>query len=194
MGVSDALDDKAVLARYLRQGREALLWKADGLSDYDVRRPLTPTGTNLLGLVKHVATCAAEYFGLVFDRPFPGELPPVDADPLADLWCPAHESRDDVLAFWDAAWVHADATIEALPLDATGSVPWWRDPNDVTLHRILVHMAVEVARHAGHADILREGVDGFAGLREGIDNLPDGTDWPVHVDRVERAARLSLPT
>ncbi len=61
---------KAELSRYLQEGRDAILWKMEGLSEYDVRRPLTPTGTNLLGLVKHLAGVEAEYFGVVFNRPF----------------------------------------------------------------------------------------------------------------------------
>lgn len=182
-------DQKAVLVRYLDQLREAWLWKLEGVDDLDVRRPLTATGTNLLGLTKHVAACAAEYFGLVFDRPFAGELPLTDDDPLIDLWCPAAESRADVLDLWDRAWTHAHATIEALPLDAAGCVPWWGDRGAVTLHQILVHMNVELARHAGHLDVLREGVDGFVGLRPGVENMPDETDWPAHVARVEQAAR-----
>jgi hypothetical protein len=51
-------DPKDDLHRYLKAGRDALLWKVDGLSEYDARRPMTPTGTNLLGLVKHVASVA----------------------------------------------------------------------------------------------------------------------------------------
>ena len=54
---------KEYLHSHLRWIRQALLWKLDGLSDYDIRRPLTPTGTNLLGLVKHLATWEARYFG-----------------------------------------------------------------------------------------------------------------------------------
>ncbi|WP_229053416.1 DinB family protein [Aeromicrobium sp. Leaf350] len=187
-------DAKAHLTLYLTQVREALLWKLEGLDDYDVRRPLTPTGTNLLGLVKHVAACAADYFGLVFDRPFPGDLPLSDDDPLIDLWCPAEETRADVLDLWHRAWAHADATIAELPLDAPGRVPWWGDRGEVTLHRILVHMNVELARHTGQVDILREGLDGFTGMRADVDNMPDDVDWPAHVERVEQAARLSRST
>ena len=51
--------------------REALAWKLDGLCDYDIRRPLTATGTNLLGLVKHAAVSGSRYFGEVCGRPFP---------------------------------------------------------------------------------------------------------------------------
>ncbi|RYJ05118.1 MAG: DUF664 domain-containing protein, partial [Actinomycetales bacterium] len=83
---------KDVLHRYLTRGREALTWKLDGLTEHDARRPLTPTGTNLLGLVNHTAVCAAEYFGVTFDRPFEGPLPDVDADPHADFVVPADVS------------------------------------------------------------------------------------------------------
>jgi hypothetical protein len=67
---------KADLLRYLQDGRDALLWKLDGLSEYDIRRPLTPTGTNLLGLVKHIASVELGYFGDTFGRPFFDEEPP----------------------------------------------------------------------------------------------------------------------
>ena len=63
-------DEKSTLHGYLRSGREALMWKLEGLSDYDIRRPLVPTGTNLLGIVKHVCSVGVGYFGEVFDRPF----------------------------------------------------------------------------------------------------------------------------
>ena len=85
MPVTDPKDD---LRRYLQRGREALLWKLDGLSEYDVRRPLVPTGTNLLGLVKHVASVESGYLGETFGRPFPEALPWLDdgAEANADMW------------------------------------------------------------------------------------------------------------
>jgi hypothetical protein len=187
-------EPKAALHRYLTVAREALLWKLDGLSEYDVRRPLTDTGTNLLGMVKHVASLAAGYFGDTFDRPFPEPLPwfADDADPNADMWATPDESRADMLGLWDRAWAHADATIEKLPLDAIGHVPWWpADRRAVPLHRILVHMVAETNRHAGHADIVRELIDGAVGLRLGNDNMPgvDGGYWTAYRQRLEAAAR-----
>ena len=189
-----SLDAKDDLHRYLRSAREALLWKLDGLSEYDVRRPLTATGTNLLGLVKHVASVDVGYFGECFGRPFPEPLPwfDDDAEPNADLWVPAGDSRDDVIGQCRRAWAHSDATIEALDLDAVGRVPWWpEDRRDVTLHRLLVHMLAETHRHAGHADIVREMIDGSAGLSEGNENLPGETPqwWDAYRARVEQAAR-----
>jgi uncharacterized damage-inducible protein DinB len=189
-------DPKAELHRYLISGREALLWKLDGLSDYDVRRPLTPTGTNLLGLVKHLAAVELGYFGETFGRPA-GDLPDWytdDDDPNVDMWATEDESRDEILALYRRAWAHADATIEALPLDAVGRVPWWpADRAETTLHRILVHVIAESHRHAGHADIVRELIDGAAGLRKGNENLPseDEAWWREHRARVQRAAEAA---
>ena len=189
-------DAKATLHRYLQLGREAMLWKLDGLSEYDVRRPLTPTGTNLLGLIKHLASVEFDYFGVVFGRPHDEPLPWMadDSEPNADMYAAVDESRDDVLGLYARANAHADATIEALDLDAEGRVPWWPDDvNPVTLHRILVHMATETHRHAGHADVVRELIDGEVGYRPAAPNLPEGgTDWwSGYVARVEATARAA---
>ena len=188
-----AADQKADLHRYLRAGREALLWKLEGLPEYDARRPLVPTGTNLLGLVKHLAGVEAGYFGAVFGRPFPEALPWFDegAEPNADMWAAPGESRDDVVGLYRRVWAHADATIDALGLDAAGRVPWWGERGEVTLQLVLVHVVAETHRHAGHADIVRELVDGAAGLRAGNTNLPpeDAACWVEYYDRVEHAAR-----
>ncbi|MEU2040517.1 DinB family protein [Nocardia niwae] len=144
-------DPKADLHRYLRYAREAMLWKLEGLSDYDVRRPMTPTGTNLLGLVKHLATVELGYFGDTFSRPYDEPLADHDfqADPTADMWATAEQSREDIIGFYRRAWAHADATIDSLDLDAEGSVPWWSEQHQtVTLHQVLVHVTTETHRHA----------------------------------------------
>lgn len=185
---------KAVLHRYLQAGREALLWKLDGLSEYDARRPLTPTGTNLLGIVKHVASVEVGYFTGVFGRPCPVDLPwfAADAGPNEDMWATDDESRGDIVGLYHASWRASDATIEALDLDAPGCVDWWpEERRNVTLHLVLVHMVAETHRHAGHADIVRELVDGGRGLRAAVSNLPDLDEagWVAHRDAVERAAR-----
>jgi hypothetical protein len=190
MSASDPKDD---LHAYLRRSRDALLWKLEGLSDYDVRRPLVPTGTNLLGLLKHVASVALGYFGETFDRPSGISLPwfEDDAEPNADMWATADESREQIVDLYQRAWAHADATIEALPLDAIGHVPHWPEHrSEVTLHRILVHMLAETDRHAGQADIVRELIDGAAGLRADSDNLAPGdvTWWTGYRDRLEEVA------
>ncbi|MFE5842228.1 DinB family protein [Streptomyces niveus] len=191
------LNAKADLLRYLQASRDALLWKLDGLSEYDVRRPLTPTGTNLLGLVKHTAGVEIGYFGEVFGRPFfeVGRVPGWygdDAEPNADMWATVEESREEIVGLYQRVWAHSDRTIDELTLGAGGHVAWWREgQRDVTLHRILVHVIAETDRHAGHADIVRELIDGNAGLRKGNENLPwdERTAWETHHRRLENAAR-----
>jgi uncharacterized damage-inducible protein DinB len=189
-------DSKADLLRYLRSGREALLWKLDGLSEYDVRRPLVPSGTNLLGLVKHVAGVEAGYLGEVFGRPFNEPLPWLedDAEVNADMWATPDQSRESIVELYQRVWVHSDATVDALALDAVGRVPWWPDGrSEVTLHRILVHMIAETHRHAGHADLDRELVDGATGLGKENDNMPPGDQawWMSYRKRVEDAAQAA---
>ncbi len=189
------MDDPAKddLHHYLQQGREAVLWKLDGLDERDLRRPLTPTGTNLLGLVKHLAGVESGYLGLVFGRPFPEPLPWAedDAEPNADMWATAGESRADVVDLYRRVWAHGDATVAALPLDAPGEVPWWRpEARAVTLHRVLAHLVAETHRHAGHADVVRELVDGSTGHRREHSNLPQGDAawWAAHRQRLQDVA------
>ncbi|WP_021596558.1 DinB family protein [Actinomadura welshii] len=187
-------DPKADLRLYLQAGRDAMLWKLEGLSEYDVRRPVTPTGTNLLGLVKHVASMELIYFGDTFGRPS-GEAMPwfaEGAETNADMWATADESRAEVIGLYRRAWAHSDATIGALALDAIGRVPHWPDErSETTLHRIMVHMIAETDRHAGHADIVRELIDGSVGLRPANDNMPssDKAWWEDYRARLERVAR-----
>jgi uncharacterized damage-inducible protein DinB len=188
------VDDKAILLRYLRAGRAGLLAKLDGLGEYDAHRPLTPTGTSLLGLVKHVASVELEYFSGVFGRPH-GRVLPWSADGAeadADMWATAEQTREEMIELHRFSAAHSDATIEALPLDAVGEVPWWPpERRRVTLQQILVHVCVETARHAGHADILRELLDGTAGQRPDDPNLPRRTaeEWAEYRARIEAAAQ-----
>lgn len=188
------LDVKADLHVYLRGARETLVWKLDGLGEYDIRRPLTPTGTNLLGLVKHNAGMEVLYFGEVFGRTPDVSLPWLsgDAEPNADMWARPEETRERIVELYRSTWEFADATIDELPLDALGRVWWWED-GSVTLHRVLVHVTAETQRHAGHADIVRESIDGSAGFLSGYDSLriSDPTSWKAFHDRIEEAARLA---
>jgi hypothetical protein len=173
--------------------------KLDGLAEYEVRRPRTRTGTNLLGLVKHLAGVEIGYLGDTFGRPFPGppgwlEDAAFTADPDIDMFAAADETRAEIVDLYRRAWSHADATIAALPLDATGRVPHRPEERaTVTLQHVLVHVLADATRHAGHADILRETVDGVAGLRAVGDSLPstDPAFWAAHVARVEAAARAA---
>lgn len=185
------LDVKEELHGYLRGARETLVWKLDGLSEYDIRRPLTPTGTNLLGLVKHSTATHLGYFGDVFGRSsdaakarFGG-----DAGPAAEFWATANESRDEIVDGYRDAWAFADETISDLALDAVGHVWWWGDAA-VTLHHILVHVTADTQRHAGHADIIRELIDGSVGMLQGVDNLHirDRAEQQRFRDQVEAEA------
>jgi len=186
---------KRTLHRYLRRHREALVWKVRGLPERDQRWPATPTGTNLLGLLKHCTVVEAGYLGDVFGRPVPDApawLTEEPSDPLADLYATAEESPVELLALHERVAAHADATVEELPLDGLGHVPWWGEQGEVTLHQILVHLLAEYARHAGHADIVREGIDGLVGMAVGSENLPeDGVDWAAHVARLRDLAEGS---
>ncbi|WP_327089247.1 DinB family protein [Nonomuraea sp. NBC_01738] len=178
----------------LRRDREALLWKLDGLSEYDARRPLTATGTNLLGLVKHVATVEARYFGEVFDRPSPEPLPRWQDSDGSDQWAAEDETRDQIIEFYRRTWEHSDATINKLPLDAPGHVPWWSEPSpNMNLFAVMIHVLSETVRHAGHADILREGLDGRTGLRAEHERQIDEEARAAHRAKLERAARAAAP-
>ncbi|MGH1553685.1 DinB family protein [Streptomyces sp. L7] len=175
----------------LRRDREALLWKLDGLSEYDARRPLTVTGTNLLGLVKHVATVEARYFGEVFDRPSPEPLSRWQDSDGSDLWAAEDETRDQIIAFYRRTWEHSDATIDELPLDAPGHVPWWPEPyTNTNLFAVMVHVLGESIRHTGQADILREGLDGRTGLRPEHEQPIDEEARAAYCTKIEQAASL----
>lgn len=182
-------EPKATLHRYLRVQRDQLVAKLDGLGERDLRWPMTPTGTNLLGIVKHVASVQLEYLGEVFGRPAGRALPWLGegSEMNADMWATADETTAEILDLHRFSAAHGDATIEALDLDSPGLVPWWPPHRQrVTLHQILVHVTVETARHAGHADIVRELIDGTAGNG----NLPDQTaaEWSAYRARLEQAA------
>lgn len=189
------LDPATALLHYLQGARGSLLWKLEGLGERDLRLPRTPTGTNLLGIVRHCANVEIGYFGPTFGREWPEPDHPLfvseeayDADPQADWWVPAAVTAADVADFYRQVWAFCDETVAELPLDARGVVPWWpEDHRDVSLHRIVVHVISDVTRHAGHADVLREGIDGGVGLVAGSTNMPD-VDWPSYVARLRAIA------
>jgi uncharacterized damage-inducible protein DinB len=188
--MAELTDPKSVLHHYLRQARDDLIWKLDGLSEREARMPRTSTGNNLLGVVKHCLNVEAGYFGATFGREFPaaGELVPIQAyddDPQADWYAREDETKDGLIDLYRRVAAFADETIEQLPLDATGRVPWWRPERaEVTLARILVHVIYDVARHGGHADIMREQYDGEVGWQQASPNVPDGYDWPAYVAKL----------
>ncbi|WP_444950585.1 DinB family protein [Micromonospora ureilytica] len=192
--MADLSDAKAALHDYLRENREDLIWKLDGLSEREARLPRTATGNNLLGALKHCLNVEAGYFGPTFGREFPtpDELVPMaafDEDPQADWYAREDETKDGLIDLYRRVGAFADQTIEQLPLDAPGQVPWWRPGRrDVTLQRIIIHVTCDLARHAGHADIMREQHDTAIGLRRDNTNIPDDYDWPAYVSKLTKLA------
>jgi len=136
--------------------REAVLWKLEGLDDEQLRRPMVPSGTNLLGLVKHLAGVEYQRFGQTFGR----QTEPLETDPVADMNAGPDETTDGIIGFYCRACAAADQVIDELDLDDQGTA-WFGE--QVSLRRVLVDMIEETARHAGHADILRELLDGATG-------------------------------
>jgi len=189
------IDDfaKEYLHSGLRKIREVMLWKLDGLCEYDIRRPLTSTGTNLLGLVKHQTLSESRYFGEVFDRPFPESLPRWDDLEArgADMWATEHDTREEIIDRYRRVWEHSDATVTALAIDSPGYVPWWPRPN-VKLFNVMVHILTETSRHAGHADILREQLDGSTGTTaEYASSQRDAAFWEAQRAKIEQAAKAA---
>ena len=197
--MGDMRDPKTVLQHYLHSSRDALIWKLDGVSEREARLPRTASGNNLLGILKHCLNVEAGYFGVTFGREFPspGELVTLDAyaqDPQADWYAREDETAEQLIDLYRRVGAFADETIEQLPLDAPGRVPWWRPGRqDVTLQRIVVHVIYDLARHAGHADILRESHDGALGWDRSSTNVPDDYDWPAYVAKLTDLADRFAP-
>lgn len=192
------MTEAEILQRYLQDQREALLWKLDGVSEFEARRPLTASGTNLLGLVKHVATMEIGYFGEVCGRPNAAPTPWIEpsAAPNADLFATAEQSREWVEDLYRTAWAATDQTIAELGLDGAALVPWWGEKiRYTTVRRLVVHLIAETARHAGHAYILREEIDGAAGLYPGVENLPEESPawWAEYRATVQSVADEFAP-
>lgn len=188
--MADEFDLKAELHRKLQAGRAGLLSKLEGLSEYDLRRPMTPTGTNLLGLVKHLAGVEYGYLGATFGRPPPEPIPWVEDGSIwqnADMWAKPEESSAYLIGMYERACTHGDRTVAELDLQARGRVAHWpEDRRDTTLGVLLVRMVAETAQHAGHADIVRELIDG----RPGPDHaeFDDETWWREYVATIQAAA------
>jgi uncharacterized damage-inducible protein DinB len=181
---------KRALLQYLRDARAALLSKLDGIDEHDRRRPLTGTGTNLLGLVKHLVGVELGYFGDSFGRPGTESLPWfADASVWdgADMWATEEESSEYLVGLYRSAWELSDATIEELDLATPASVPWWpEERRDTDLATLLVRVLDDTARHAGQADIVRELIDGRGGSDQ--ESFGDHERWRRYVERIEAAA------
>ncbi|MEP7023071.1 MAG: DinB family protein [Actinomycetota bacterium] len=185
---------KEELHSKLKASRAGLLSRLDGASEYDRRRPMTPTGTNLLGLVKHLAGLEYDYLGESMGRPAAETLPWIEDGSIwdgADMWARADESSDYILGIYQRACAHADGVITDLGLDAPGSVAHWPEAHrQTTLGFLLIRMVAETAQHAGHADVIRELVDGKGGPDQ--DTL-DQAAWQKYLAQVQAAADAFAP-
>jgi len=177
------------LQRYLQEARDAVLHGLDGLSEYDARRTMTPTGTNILGLVKHLIGIETGYLGECLGRPSPIRLPWNEDGSVwegADMWAREDEDRDYLVGLYRQSWSYADAAIAELPLNTPAEVSWWsEDRRATTFGHLLVRVVAETAQHAGHVDIVRELIDGTTGSDTA------GTAeaaWHVHRTRLQAAA------
>ena len=185
------MDLKDALKRYLAEQRESLIFKTKALGERDLRLPRTPTGTSLIGMIKHCLNVEYGYFGPTFGRTIddPTGLVPFevyDEDPQADWYATETETSAGLIDLYKRVQAFCDVTIDELPLDAVGRVPWWGE-REVTLGQIMVHVIQELARHAGQADILRELTDGSAGMRPGDTDMPD-YDWSAYVTKLNALA------
>lgn len=180
------------LKRSYAQLHDAVLLKLDGLSERELRSPHTPTGTNLLGVVKHLSMVEFGYFGDCFGRSYDVDFGPAfgpAAPPNADMYATPDQSAEQVIGWFTAAGQFAQQTFDELDLDSEGRVSWWpAERNPVTLHLVAVHLLTDICRHAGHLDIIREQIDGSAGLWATNSNLPDQVDWPAHLATVQQIA------
>ena len=187
--MSAVSDLKEELHRKLQASRAALLSKLDNLSEYDRRRPMTPTGTNLLGLVKHLAGLEYAYLGEPFGYPAQESMSWIEDGSIwqgADMWAKPDESSEYVTGLYRRACAHADGVIAALDLEAPGSVAHWpADRRDTTLGVLLIGMVAETAQHAGHADIIRELIDGKGGPDQ---DAFDESTWREYIAQVQAAA------
>jgi len=178
------------LQGYLQMSRDSVLSSLDGLPEYDMRRPMTPTGTNLLGVVKHLTGIELAYLGDSAGRPAPISLPWVDDGSIwdsADMWATADQGSGYLTGLYRAAWRHSDESISGLELDTPARVAWWpEDRRQTTFGSLLVRVVAETAQHAGHCDIVRESIDGRPGRHH--DDVGDDAWWTAYVARVQAAA------
>ncbi len=188
------MEMKVALVHYLAEQRSALLMKVAGLSERELRLPRTPTGTNLIGIVKHCMNVEYGYLGPTFGRVLDDEsgLVPEEAyaaDPQADWYATEDETSAGILDNYLRVQAFCDQTVATLPLDAPGRVPWWSEEHgpDVTLGEIVVRVTQDLARHAGHADILREQIDGSVGDQAPDQNIP-GIDFSSYLARLTTIA------
>ena len=157
-----AAPEKEMIEAFLDWQRATLLCKLDGVSDEDLRRPGTASGLTLLGLVKHLADVERGWFREAFaGESLPGTWDP--GDPGRYWRIEPDETTGDVLSFYQNEVDRAREITGQAGLDdaAAGAAP--ADQTPYSLRWIMFHMIEETARHIGHADLLREAIDGQVG-------------------------------
>ncbi|WP_435853892.1 DinB family protein [Streptomyces sparsogenes] len=156
-------DERETLRGFLEFHRATLAMKCDGLSDEDLRRQSMPPSTlSLLGLVRHMAEVERNWFR----RVMAGEDIPLvwsDSFDFQAAYDAREATRAEAFAAWEAEVAHARRIeAEAESLDVTAHAARWG--TDVSLRTVMQHMILEYGRHNGHADLLREGIDGTVGV------------------------------
>jgi uncharacterized damage-inducible protein DinB len=156
-------DEKTMLVAFLDQNRAIMLWKLDGLDEEQARRQILPSATSMLGLVKHLAWVERWWFVDYIGGGEP-DYPWSDEDPDADWRIEDHETIASISQLYVDAVGEANAVIEAAEnLEVAGT----KTEEPRSLRWVLIHMIEETTRHAGHADIVREMIDGTAGYFPG---------------------------
>jgi hypothetical protein len=185
--LEDAITDD--LLHYLQESRDALLARLEGLGEHDLRRPLVASGTNLLGLVKHLVGVESGYLCESVGRPRPVPMPWYDDGSVwddADMWATPQESGAGLVAAYRVVGRASDTSVRELGLAAPAVVSWWpAERRRTTLGSLLVRITTETAHHAGHADIVRELIDGATGQP---DEAVDAVARSAYVARVQAAA------
>ncbi|MFD9896437.1 DinB family protein [Amycolatopsis sp. NPDC059027] len=155
-------NEREMLRGFLDFHRATLAMKCDGLSDEDLRRQSMPPSTlSLLGLVRHMAEVERTWFRRVInaeDVPFVWS----GKQDYQEAYDATNATRSEAFAAWQAEVEHSRRIErEAESLDVLGHQPRWGE--DVSLRLVMLHLIHEYARHNGHADFLREGIDGTVG-------------------------------
>ena len=155
--------ERAALENFLNAQREGLVRKLDGLDDAQARATPTASSLSLLGLIKHSAIWERRWFGvIVAGRVDADRWPEIRTDPRdADLYVDETDTVDGWVATYRDAIAESDAIVEALDLDSRCARD---DIIECNVRYVLYHMIEETARHAGHADIIRETIDGVTGV------------------------------
>src|SRR5579875_2891160 len=155
-------DERDALCTFLDRERSALLRKIHGVSEADARRAPTASSLSLLSLLKHSATWERRWFQVIFaGREFPDEWPAVEEEDDADFVLTEQDTVESLTAYFNE---QADAAREICASYDLGQRCAWPKLAEYNLRWVMLHMIEETARHAGHADIIRETLDGTRGL------------------------------